>query len=124
MAFFELRIYDIFEGKKDDWIEFFNNTVIPFQTKKGMIIHGAFDVLSTDKFVKENQNRIMNTEEKPNLFTWIRRFENNAHKQKLYRAVYESKEWQEVYRPKVAKMINLNTVTIHNLSAIEMSIMK
>ena len=28
------------------------------------------------------------------------------------------------YRPKVAEMINLNTVVVHNLSSIEMSVMK
>ena len=38
----------------------------------------------------------MNTVENPNLFTWIRRFESLAHKEKLYKRVYESTEWQRV----------------------------
>ena len=124
MAFFELRIYEIFEGKKNEWIKYFNDKVIPFQTQKGMIIHGAFDVLSTDQFSEVNKERVMNTVENPNLFTWIRRFENLAHKEKLYKRVYGSTEWQNEYRPKVAEMINLNTVVVHNLSSIEMSVMK
>ena len=74
MAFFELRVYEIFEGKKDEWLKFFNDKVIPFQTQKGMVIHGAFDVLSTDQFSEVNKERVMNTVENPNLFTWIRRF--------------------------------------------------
>ena len=124
MSFFELRVYEIFEGKKDEWIKYFNDKIIPFQTQKGMIIHGAFDVLSTDQFLEVNKERVMNTVDNPNLFTWIRRFENLAHKEKLYKLVYESTEWQKEYRPKVAEMINLNTVLVHNLSSIEMSVMK
>ena len=124
MAFFELRIYEVFKGKKDDWLRYFNDRVIPFQTQKGMIINGAFNVLSTDKFSEINKERVLNTTSNPDLFTWIRRFENLAHKEKLYKRVYESIEWKEEYRPNVAKMINLNTVTVHNLSSIEMSIMK
>ena len=48
-------------------------------------------------------------------------FDGFGQDQKLYKAVYESNEWVEYYRPKVSEMINLNSIIVHNLSATEMS---
>lgn len=124
MSFFELRIYEVFEGQMEKWIRYFNEEIIPFQTQRGMVIHGAFNVISTDTFSKVNNERVMATEQHPNIFTWIRRFENAAKKEELYKRVYESKEWLDDYKPKISKMINLNTVIVHNLSALDMSVMK
>ena len=36
--FFELRIYQVFQGKMIEWLELMENTIIPFQVSKGMII--------------------------------------------------------------------------------------
>ena len=37
-AFFELRIYQIFPGKMDEWISFMEKTIMPFQVAQGMVI--------------------------------------------------------------------------------------
>ena len=34
MAFYELRRYTVRPGKMDDWIEFMEGTIIPFQVSK------------------------------------------------------------------------------------------
>tara|TARA_B100001027_G_C16042633_1_gene230573 strand:- start:73 stop:447 length:375 start_codon:yes stop_codon:yes gene_type:complete len=124
MSFFELRIYEVFEGQTEKWVKYFNEEIIPFQTQRGMVIHGAFNVVSTDTFSLVQNERVMDTHQHPNIFTWIRRFEDVTHKEKLYKRVYESKEWLNDYRPKISTMINLDTVIVHNLSALEMSVMK
>ena len=79
---------------------------------------------SSDNFFEEGGERKMFSEVKGSTYVWIRRFLNKDHKNKLYKAVYESGEWITYYRPKVKEMINLNTIIVHNLSATEMSLLK
>ena len=57
--FFELRTYKIYPGKMSEWIEFMEETIIPFQVSKGMVINGSFTV-----------------EEDNETYVWIRRFNN------------------------------------------------
>ena len=102
-AFFELRIYQIFPGKMDEWISFMEKTIMPFQIAQVMVIHGSFIMESSDQFAIENGERVMNTEEKGNTYVWIRRFESEDEKVKLYKAVYESKEWVE----NIAKLLQI-----------------
>ena len=100
------------------------NTIIPFQVSKGMIIHGSFTENSFDRFHFSDGKREMETLENRNLYIWIRRFKNLDHKQKLYKDVYQSNEWINKIAPKVEKLINRNTIIVHNLSPTALSIMK
>ena len=122
--FFELRIYEVYPNKMSDWIKFMNVEVIPFQTEKGMEINGTFIMNSSDTFFEEGEERKMYSEKKGSTYVWIRRFLDQDHKKRLYEAVYESSEWIDYYRPKVSKLINLNTIVVHNLTATAMSLLK
>ena len=123
-AFFELRIYQIFPGKMDEWLSFMEKTIMPFQVEKGMVIHGSFVMDSSDQFAFENGERVMNSEKKGNTYVWIRRFESQEEKVKLYKAVYESKEWVDNIAPTVANLVDRNSILVHNLSSTALSIMK
>ena len=83
-AFFELRTYKVLPGKMADWIEFMEKTIIPFQTSKGMIIHGSFTVESRDEFFVENGDRQMNRLLDKDTYVWIRRFSSEKSKEQLY----------------------------------------
>ena len=122
--FFELRIYEVYPNKMSDWVEFMNKEIIPFQEERGMEINGTFIMNSSDQFFEESGERKMHSEKKGSIYVWIRRFLGQDQKKKLYKAVYESNEWVEYYRPKVSEMINLNSIIVHNLSATEMSLLK
>ena len=122
--FFELRIYEVYPNKMADWIKFMNKEIIPFQRDKGMEINGTFIMNSSDKFFEEGGERKMFSEVKGSTYVWIRRFLDQDHKKRLYEAVYESSEWIDYYRPKVSKLINLNNIVVHNLSATAMSLLK
>ena len=59
--FFELRIYKVFPNKVDEWLEFMEKTIVPFQRLKGMDIVGtffseSFDLISNNG-VKTDVNR-------------------------------------------------------------------
>ena len=123
-SFFELRIYEVYKGKMPDWIKFMNEEIIPFQREKGMEINGTFIMNSSDSFFEEGGERKMQSKKKGSIYVWIRRFLDEDHKKRLYEAVYESSEWIDYYRPKVSKLINLNTIVVHNLSATAMSLLK
>ena len=123
-AFFELRIYQVLPGKMQEWLSFMEDTIIPYQVKNGMVIHGSFIMDSSDELSIQNGERIMNSETKGNTYVWIRRFENKEHKEKLYKAVYESADWMNDIGPKVATLIDRNSIAVHNLTSTELSIMK
>ena len=122
--FFELRIYRVFPEKMPEWLKLMENIIIPFQVSKGMVIHGSFTENSFDKFYLDNGKREMKNLENRNIYIWIRRFKDLDHKQKLYKDVYESDEWINNIAPKVEKLIDRNTIVVHNLSPTSLSIMK
>ena len=122
--FYELRIYEVFPGKMNEWLELMESTIIPFQVSKGMLIYGSFTEESFDRFYIDNGKRDMETLTNRNLYIWIRRFKNLDHKQKLYKDVYESDKWINKIAPKVEKLIDRNTIVVHNLSPTALSIMK
>ena len=122
--FFELRIYQVFPGKMTEWLELMENTIIPFQVSKGMIIHGSFTEKSFDRFYLKNGKREMETLENRNLYIWIRRFKDLNHKKTLYKKVYESEEWVKNIAPIVETLINRNTIVVHNVNSTALSIMK
>ena len=106
-AFFELRTYKIFPGKMEEWLEYMEKTIIPFQVSKGMVIHGSFTVDSD-----------------ANTYVWIRRFSDNNHKEKLYKDVYQSNKWLNEISPNVKKLVEIEKIIVNNLYATELSVMK
>jgi hypothetical protein len=85
---FELRQYKVLPGRRDDWVRFMEDVIIPFQVAKGMAIVGTFVA-----------------EDDPNLYVWIRRFEDEREREILYEAVYESDRWRSEIAPRVAEML-------------------
>ncbi len=106
-AFFELRTYKIHSGKMDEWLSYMEKTIIPFQVSKGMVIHGSFSVIG------DNEKYI-----------WIRRFESQDHKDKLYKEVYESDRWVNEISPIVGELIDRDAIVVQNLKSTDLSIMK
>jgi hypothetical protein len=85
---FELRQYQVQPGQRDNWVKFADEVMIPFQTAKGMTILGSWT-----------------GEEDADLFVWIRRFESEEDRERLYQAVYESDEWKTTLGPKARELL-------------------
>ena len=80
--FFELRQYHIRPGQKEKWVECMEEEIIPFQVKMGMVILGSFV-----------------GEEDESIYVWIRRFESEPERKRLYDAVYQSDYWKNEISP-------------------------
>ncbi len=65
------------------------SAVALFQSSKGMVIVGSF--VSPDE---------------DDLYVWIRRFEDESDKERLYEAVYESDTWKNKIAPKIPDMMD------------------
>ncbi|HVY15877.1 MAG TPA: NIPSNAP family protein [Rhodopila sp.] len=107
MAFYELRQYKVLPGKMDQWVKFMEDEIIPFQVSKGMVICGSFRH-ETDESV----------------YIWIRRFESEEHRVKLYAAVYESAYWKERIAPPIPSMLDRSAMVVQRIVPTALSILQ
>ncbi len=89
MAFFELRQYKVLPGKMDEWVRLMEEEIIPFQTAKGMVVTGSFRGEFDDS-----------------AYFWIRRFETESDRGRLYKAVYESDFWKNEMGPRIPEFLD------------------
>lgn len=88
-AFYELRQYPVLPGKMDAWVKMMEEEIIPFQVSKGMVITGSYRGETDDS-----------------VYIWTRRFESEAEREALYKAVYESDYWKNDVSPRVPEHID------------------
>ncbi|MEE2754447.1 MAG: NIPSNAP family protein [Candidatus Latescibacterota bacterium] len=93
--FFELRQYRIKDGRMDEWVQFMESEIIPFQVSKGMVVIGSFV-----------------GEEEEDLYIWIRRFEDEVEREKLYKAVYEDPHWLEELSTRVGDIMDRERIVV------------
>ena len=98
MPFYELRQYEIRPGKMADWLTLMEEEIIPFQVSKGMVIGGSFRG-ETDESV----------------YIWIRRFESEEEREKLYAAVYQDDHWKDSISPRVGELINREAIKVQRI---------
>lgn len=105
--FFELRFYPVKPGKMEEWVKQMEEVVIPFQVSKGISFVGSFVSL-----------------ENPDEYIWIRRFESEEEKERLYKAIYESDVWKEEIGPKNGEMIDRPNIRVIRMEATPKSIIR
>lgn len=105
--FFELREYPILPGQRDNWVRCMEEEIIPFQVKMGMVVVGSFV-----------------GEEDDSVYVWIRRFENEGERKRLYEAVYQSDYWKNEIAPKVPTMIDRERIKVIRLVATPRSVIQ
>jgi hypothetical protein len=105
--FFELRQYRTQPGQREAWVKFMEEIIIPFQVSKGMVVVGSFV-----------------GEQEADLYVWIRRFASEEERAALYKAVYESSEWQNEIAPKVGNMLDRSRTVITRIEATPKSVIQ
>lgn len=101
MALTELRIYELFDGKMDDWVAYMNEVIVPYQTELGMRITAQYRSTEDDK-----------------TFVWTRVFEDKADYDVLCKKVYGSERWKTEMGPMARSMINVETMRVEMLVGI------
>ena len=95
MAFYELRQYKVLPGKMNEWLKIMEGEIIPFQVSKGMVICGSFRGEADDS-----------------VYVWLRRFESEAQREALYKAVYESDHWKNEILPRVTNCLDRSAMVV------------
>jgi hypothetical protein len=104
---FELRQYRMRPGQQDNWVKYMEEVIIPFQTARGMTIVGSWV-----------------GEEEDDLFVWIRRFESEEERVRMYKDVYESDEWKNDIAPKIPDMMIREQIKVTRMNPTARSNMK
>ena len=105
--FFELREYRTKPGQRENWVKFMEEQIIPFQVGKGMVILGSFV-----------------GQEEDDLYIWIRRFESESERERLYKAVYESDTWKNEIAPKIPEMMDREKIIVRRIEATSKSVVQ
>ena len=93
--FYEIRRYQTEPGRRDEWLRYMENVVIPYQQSKGMTI--------TASFVDD---------EDPDGYVWIRRFDDEAHRAALYAATHDHPRWIDEIFPAVADLLLIDRTVV------------
>ena len=105
--FFELRQYRIMPGQRERWVKLMEEKIIPFQISKGMVVVGSFV-----------------GQQEEDLYVWIRRFEGEEERERLYKEVYESDFWKNEIKPQVDEMLDRSKIQITRLEATPKSVIQ
>ena len=93
--FYELRQYKIHPGRMDEWVEFMEKGIIPFQVSRGMVITGSW-----------------RGEEDETVYVWMRRFESESERERLYEEVYQSDYWKNEVAPRVTELMDRSAIRV------------
>jgi hypothetical protein len=104
---FELRQYHVRPGQQASWVKCMEEEIIPFQVKMGMVILGSFV-----------------GEDDPSVYVWLRRFESEAERKRLYDAVYQSDYWKTEIGPRVGTLIDREQIKVTRLVATPRSVIQ
>ena len=104
---FELRQYRTRPGKREAWVKMMEDEIIPFQTAQGIVVVGSFV-----------------GEEEDDLYIWIRRFDSEAERERLYEAVYESDHWKNEIAPRIPEHIDRDRHVITRMEPTGKSVLR
>lgn len=104
---FELRQYRTKPSKREEWVKFMEETIIPFQISKGMVVVGSFV-----------------GDEEEDLYVWIRRFDDEEQRKQIYQAIYESDTWQNEIGPKVPDLLDRERTVVTRLTPTPKSVIR
>ncbi len=103
--FFELRQYRCKPGQRTRWARFMDEVIIPMQVSRGMVVVGSFVAPQED-----------------DLYVWIRRFESEAEREALYKAVYDTNEWKAL-GPQIDEMLDRSSIVVTRLEPTPKSVL-
>lgn len=104
--FFEIRQYPLKPGKRAEWVKLMDEVIIPYQQSKGMVVLGSW------------------VDEENDWYFWIRRFEDEAEKEKLYAAVYQTDYWRNEMHERIGELIDRSGIQVYRVKATPRSLLR
>ena len=104
---FELRQYRLKTGQRERWVKWMEEKIIPYQVSMGVTVLGSFIA-----------------EEDPDLYVWIRRFDSEQERKRLYTEMYESPVWINEIKPVNDGMIIREKIEVTRLLATPKSVIQ
>ena len=104
MKIIELREYRIQTGKKEQWLTWMHEEILPYQRSKGMKI--------IDTYINKGDNGF-------DYFVWLREFDDEASRQRIHQATY-NEHWIQNIRPKVFELIDEHSISVRLLEKVEL----
>jgi len=92
---FQIRQYQIKPDSMPEWLNIMRDTVIPFQVSKGAKVVACFV-----------------SEDDPNAFVWIRRFNDQGELAEVEQRIYEDEEWVNHIRPSFGDLMQSKDVRV------------
>lgn len=105
--FYELRRYQTRPGRRDEWVRYMEDVIIPFQVSKGMVI--------TASFVDEDDE---------DGYLWMRRFEDEAQRERLYAETYDSDRWKDEIAPVVDELLIQEKIVVTRVVPTSKSVLR
>ncbi|MCP3854777.1 MAG: NIPSNAP family containing protein [Actinomycetia bacterium] len=103
----EYRQYRCHPGRRADWVRYMEEVIIPFQVSRGMVIVGTFV-----------------DEEDPDQYIWMRRFDDEAHREKLHEAVHATDQWKDIISPRIPDMVIHEEIKVTRLVPTSLSMLR
>lgn len=104
---FEFRRYQAYPGRRDELVAIMETDIIPFQMSKGVVVVGSF--------VDEHD---------PDIYYWIRRFDDEDHRVALYAAVYDDPHWVDDIGPRVRELLDRSLIQVSRLLPTPISVIR
>jgi hypothetical protein len=106
-VFYELRQYKVKPDQMERWIKCMEDEIIPFQVSKGMVIAGSFRGETDDS-----------------VYVWMRRFSDEAERERLYAEVYQSDYWKNEIAPRIPEMLDREAMQVTRIVATPHSVLQ
>lgn len=96
----ELREYKLKPGMTQQWLDWMHEEILPYQISKGMKVLNTY---------------IHKGEDGEDYFIWLREFDDEASREKIYAETY-NEWWINEIRPRVFEHIDQDSVTVRVLT--------
>lgn len=104
MKIIELREYRIKTGKTQEWLTWMRDELLPYQRSKGMKILATYITQGADG---------------ADYFVWLREFDDEASRQRLYEETYND-WWNSEIRPKVFELVEQDAISVKLLKRVDL----
>lgn len=104
---FELRQYRMRPDQRHNWLRFWEEELLPYLIQKGQVVVGSWV-----------------GEQDPDLFVWIRRFDDEADRVRFYEAVRLEGGWATYFLPRIDAMIDRQQSVVTRLTPTARSVIR